>query len=88
MQVYVMRYARNLRRPERWVGCAECMEHWHNDKQLQNLRLCEKCADPANDRACVTPGCHTYRSHDDPEHIHCSQHMVRKRARVNKDVAE
>ena len=76
-QVHTFRYAGNVKRPERVIGCRECYEHWQTYHEFQLQRECEKCAlDDCPGKRCAQSKCFEYFCpHRDLERKLCDAHI-------------
>lgn len=59
MQLFVIRYAGNVKPPERLRGCAECYQRWKEQKSFQIAASCILCAE-TRASYCHVGGCYDW----------------------------
>lgn len=84
--VFDLRYAKNVKRPERLVGCQSCYTHWTTSWEYTLMRDCEHCAvENYPGQKCDVSDCFEHFCHHiEPDRQYCDTHLKNKKARVDK----
>lgn len=89
VQLFVLRYAGNVKPPEQWHGCPECYNHWSTDDYYKILSSCILCA-PHDPSLCRIGNCYKwFCPHQDvyngTDGTRCEKHLFEAECPLNKN---